>query len=276
MTITSDMVKKLREETGLPMMACKQALQEAGGDAEKAQDILRKKGLGQVSKLAGRATEQGRVACFVERANRRAGLAELLCETSPVANTDDFIQLTQQIARHAAALPNPTPDAVLAQPLPDDPRRTVGDRLTDVVNKIRENIKVARVAALTGHVGHYVHHNGQVGVLVEMSADCPDELKADVCMHIAAMRPLCTRREEVDPALVAREQAFAAEQAQGKPANMLEKIVAGKLNRWYGEIVLLEQPFAKDDKKTVGQVLMAAVPGLTVNRFVRFQVGQTH
>jgi elongation factor Ts len=275
MAITAEMVKALREKTGLPMMECKQALQDAGGDETKAIELLRKKGHGQMSKRATRETSEGRVACYLDAQTQRGGIVELQCETAPVANTDDFVGLAEQIARHAARMPAPTPESVLAQPFLDNPSRKLSDLVTDVVNKLRENIKIARVGSLSGHLGYYVHHNGQVGVLVEMSADCPPAVKADVCMHTAAMRPVCTRREEVDPALVEQERGIAAEQVKGKPANMIDKIVAGKLNRWYSEIVLLEQPFVKEEKQSVGQMLLAAVPQLTVNRFLRYEVGES-
>lgn len=274
MAITAGMVMSLRDKTGLPMMECKRALQEAEGDEVKAIELLRKKGHAQIGKRAGRETSEGRVACHLDPATGRAGIVELLCETAPVANTDDFIDLANQIARHAAAMDSPTPETLLEQHFLDDPARKLGDLLHDVVNRLRENVKIAHAGNLSGHVGHYVHHNSQVGVLVEMNADCPTELTNDVCMHIAAMRPACTRREEVDPALVEQERRIAAEQAQGKPENIIEKIVTGKLNRWYSEIVLLEQPFVKEDKKSVGQILMAAAPELTINGFLRYAVGE--
>lgn len=274
MGITAAMVKALREKTGLPMMECKQALSEAGGDEAKAIELLRRKGHGQMSKRSARETSEGRVVCHFDPEKRRAAIVELQCETAPVANTDDFIALARDIARHAVQLDAPTPESVLAQPYLDDPGRTLQEVMTDVVNRIRENIKIARVGVLSGHVGWYEHHNGQVGVLVELSGECPDELKTDVCMHVAAMRPACVRREQVDPELVEAERKVAREQAQGKPEHIIDKIVDGKLNRWFSEMVLLEQPFVKEDKKSVGQILMAAAPELTVNAFLRYEVGQ--
>ena len=274
MAISAAMVKALREKTGLPMMEGKQALEESNGDETKAVEILRKKGLGQAGKRTERATSQGRVACYVAADNQNAGLVELQCETAPVANTDDFIKLAAALAQVAGTMDDPTPENVLTQNVPGG-SGTIGDMLTDVINKIRENIRVARIANLKDNVGHYAHHNGQVGVLVSMSDDCPAEVKADVCMHIAAMRPLCTRREQVDAKLIAEEREVAAEQAKGKPANIIEKIVDGKMNRWFGEMVLLEQPFVKDDKQSVGAMLASKKPGLTVREFVRYEVGKS-
>lgn len=274
MSISAGKVRELREKTGLPMMECKKALEETGGDEAAAVELLRKKGLAQATKRAGRETAEGRVACHIDAAAGRAALVEILCETEPVAGTPDFIQLAKAAAEVAVKLDQPTPETVLAQPLPSDPARKVEDVLHDVVNRIRENIRIGRVGMLQGHLGHYVHHDLRKGVLVEMSAACPPEIAADVCMHIVAMRPMCTRREEVDAQLVAQERAIAAEQVQGKPANIVDKIVDGKINKWFAEIVLLEQPFVKDDKKSVGQALEQAVPGLTVKRFVRFEIGE--
>jgi elongation factor Ts len=197
----------------------------------------------------------------------------MLCETEPVAGTEDFIKLTQAAAQVAANLESATPEAVLAQSMPGNPSQKVGDFLHDVVNRIRENIKLGRVAVLAGNVAHYLHHDGRKGVLVEFSGPC--SAAADVCMHVVAMRPSFTRREEVDPALVEQERKLAAEQVQGKPANIIDKIVSGKLDRWYSEFVLLDQPFVKDDKKSVGQFLRETGPGLTVKQFVRFEIGET-
>ena len=134
-------------------------------------------------------------------------------------------------------------------------------------------MQIARVGSLRGHLGHYVHHNAQVAVLLQLSAACDDELKAGVCMHIAAMNPPFMRREDVTPTLVEKERQIAADEVKNKPPQMIDKIVQGKLNRWFSEIVLLEQPFVKDDKRSVGQVLLSAAPGLTVNSFLRYEVG---
>ncbi|MFH1745658.1 MAG: translation elongation factor Ts [Planctomycetota bacterium] len=273
MAITAGMVMALRKKTGLPMMECKQALEEAGGDEQKAIDLMRKKGMGQLSKRADRETSQGLVSCYVDSDTGQGGIVELLCETAPVAGTEDFMNLAARITRQAAAMDAPTPESILEHPCLDDASRKISDVVHDVVNRLRENVKIARVGRLTGHLGKYTHHNSQVGVLVRMSADCPAEVRADVCMHIAAMRPQCTRREQVDAESVEKERQLAIEQAQGKPENIIEKIVTGKLNRWYSEIVLLEQPFVKDDKQSVGQMLMGVAPELTVQDYLRFEVG---
>jgi len=271
MEISAALVRELREKTGLPMMECKQALTEAQGDMAKAIEVLKRFGSAKISKMATRETSQGRIACHV--AGQRASIVEVLCETAPVANTDDFQALAKAIAEAAAALDAPTPDAVLAAPAPGHAGKTINDLKGEVFNRLRENIVIKRVACVSGHVAHYVHHNAQVGVVIALSGDCPAELRADVCMHIAAMNPPYLRRADVDAAAVEEERARAAEEAKGKPAQIIEKIVAGKLDRWYAEVVLLDQPFVKDDKHSVGQVLANAAAGLTVTQFHRFQVG---
>jgi len=271
MAISAAMVKELREETGLPMMECKHALEESGGDKAKAMEILRKKGLAQVSKRAGRTTMEGRGVCYVDTADSRAAIAELLCETAPVADNADFCKLADTVARVAARTGSEIPDAILSQSADGG---TVQDMLTDVVNRIRENIKIGRIGVCQGEVGYYLHHDNKKGVLVEFSAPCPPELKNDICMHIVAMRPPFARRENVPADLVEKEKELAREQVKGKPENIVDKIIAGKINKWFGEICLLEQPFVKDDKKTVAQVLREASPELTVNKVIRFEIGE--
>jgi elongation factor Ts len=276
MDISSAMVKALREKTGLPMMECKKALEEAHGDEKLAYEILRKKGMSQVAKRADKETSEGRLFFQSESGSGRAALIELLCETAPVAKTDDFIKLGQAAAAAAAKLgtPNMTAEQILAQPVPGDPAHKVEDLLHDAVNKIRENLRFGRIGVVSSNVGHYLHHDGRKGVLVEFNAACPADVAADVCMHIVAMRPTYNRREEVDPALVEQERRIATEQVQGKPANIIEKIVTGKLDRWYSETVLLEQLFVKDDKKSVGAHLRGVDPNLTVSRFIRLEIGE--
>jgi len=273
MAITAGMVKALREKTGLPMMECKNALTEAGGDEAQAIEILRKKGASKMQKMASREATEGRIACFVDPEKKRAGIVELRCETAPVATNEDFIKLADAAAQATALAEAPTPDSVRDEKLPGDSSQTVGGLLDEVFNRIRENMQIARVAQLCGNIGVYVHHNSQVGVLIEMSGDCDDDLKADLCMHIAALNPPCLRREDVDQKDVEEQKAAFAEEAAGKPEPIVEKIVGGKLNRWFSEFVLLEQPFVKDDKQSVAAVLKAVSPDLTISRFVRFEVG---
>jgi elongation factor Ts len=274
MAISAAMVKNLREKTGLPMMECKAALQEAGGDEAQAIELLRKKAGRQMEKRAGRATGQGRVVFYRDAESGRAALVEMLCETEPVAGTEDFIKLAEAAAVAATKLDDPTPEAILAAPVPENPSQKIEDVLHDVVNRIRENIKIGRVGVAGGHCGAYVHHDARKGVLVEFSGECPQELASDVCMHIVAMRPPYTRREDVPAEDVARETEAAKAEMAGKPANIIDKIVSGKIDKWLSEIVLLEQPFVKDDKRSVGDVLKGHAPDLTISRICRVEIGE--
>jgi elongation factor Ts len=270
MEITADLVKKLREMTGLSVMDCKKALTETTGDVDKAVDILRQKGALQAAKRADNATSEGRIACHVGAAGGRGAIVELRCESAPVATTDQFIALADLLAKAAAAQDNPTAESIVATTVDG---RSVQDAMNEVFNLLRENMKVARVATLNGVLGHYVHHNGQGGVLVQFNMDCPAEVRADVSMHIFAMNPLCLKRDEVNPEWVAAAKAKAQEEVQGKPPQITEQIVNGKLDRWFSERVLLEQPFVKEDKFSVQEYLNDAVKGLTVTKYYRYQVG---
>ena len=271
MAITASQVNAFRQKTGLPMMDCKKALEACDGDEEKAIEWLRAQGLGRVQKMADRVASEGRIACAVE--GDCAGIVELRCETAPVSNTDDFIRLVNTIAKIAARAANPTAENVLAEKLPDNPGRTLQDEMNEVFNRMREKMQIARVSKVCGNVGQYVHHNGQVGVVVSLSAKAADEVKTDLCMHIAAMRPTHMHRDLVEAAAVAKEKAVFAEEASSKPAAAQEKIIAGKLGRWFSEFVLLEQPFVKDDKRSVADWLKSHHPELTVKNYVRYQVG---
>ncbi|QOJ15688.1 MAG: translation elongation factor Ts [Planctomycetia bacterium] len=272
MDVTASMVNALRQKTGLSMMECKKALVEGQGDESKAIEILKKRGLSKQADMTGRAAGEGRIACFVSPTG--GGICELRCETAPVANTDDFIACAKLVAQAAAGMANPTPEAVAAAASPRG-GRTIADEIADVFNRLREKMEIARVAALSGSVGHYVHHNGQVGVLLQLSGPCPAEASAGVCMHIAAMRPPYLTRAEVPAAMVEEQRTAARAAAAGKPANIVEKIVEGKLNTWYGEVVLLDQPFVKvEGKQTVQEYLDGVQKGLTVVKALRYEVGK--
>ncbi len=268
------MVKSLRERSGLPMMDCKNALQETSGDAEKAMELLRKRGAAAAEKKAGRAMGEGRIGLHVDPAKGVAALVEMHCETAPVGRNPDFIALAGKVARHAALAGNADAATIGAEKFVDDPSHTVQDLVIDVLNRIRENMQIARVVRVNGRAAGYVHHDGKLGVmLVVEGTGGNDSLLNDVCMHIAAMAPKAVCREELPADVVEREKDIVREQikASGKPENMIDKILIGKMNRFFSEQVLNEQPFVKDDKKTVGKVLEEA--GLKAVKFVRMQVG---
>lgn len=273
--ITAAMVKELRERSGLPMMDCKKALVEAEGDEEKALELLRKRGAAAAETKAGRTMAEGRIGCFVHREKKLAALVEMHCETAPVSNNPVFKELADKVARHAALTGHADPETIGSQKFVDHHSKTVQDLVHDVLNRIRENMRIARVVRATGRTAAYVHHNGRIGVMVTIEGDGgDDELLNDICMHVAAMAPQAVTREQMPADLVAKEEEIAREQirASGKPDNLIDKILMGKMKRWYSERVLLEQPFVKDDKKTVGKILEAA--GIKVTSFTRLQVGQ--
>ncbi len=289
--ITASMVKELRERTQLPMMECKKALTEADGDIEKAEEILRKSGALAAEKKAGRETAEGRVATAISNCGKRGAVVEVRCETAPVANTEDFINMCKAIAEHIAnvdALPE-NPDALMEQSLASDRSKTIRDLFNEVINKIRENMQVTRFARLEGGVfGTYEHHNGQVACIVQLECDEKladneqvQELARDLCMHITAINPMALSRDDMPKDVVETEKEIirkqTEEQAKGKPANIIEKIMEGKLNKWFTERVLLEQPFVKEDKKSVKQVIeecsKAVGSPISIKAYLRYEVG---
>jgi elongation factor Ts len=277
MGISAGEVKELRERTGAGMMECKKALEETGGDMEAAIDLLRSKGAAKAAKRAGRAATEGTLASHVE--NGVGALVELNCETDFVARTDDFRalarQLAEHVAKHATALDGAAGgEAVQDQPLMSD-GPSVGDVVTQVAAKTGERIVVHRVArfqAESGRVGSYVHMTGKIGVLVELGGAADEELARDVAMHVAAARPLAVSGAEIPPEVVERERAVYLEQVrqEGKPEAIQEKIVEGKLQKFYKEQALIDQPFVKDPDRTIGQL----VGEVGVRRFVRFELGE--
>lgn len=275
MSVSANDVKTLRERTNAPFMDCKAALMEANGDMEKAIEILRKKNAGIQAKKGERETAEGRIGIYIDPAQNVGAIFEMRCESAPVARNEMFMKLADDLARQVAVKQPANVDALLSQPFIDEPKKTVNDRIGDVIGLIRENMKPARFVRMTGLLGSYCHHDGSVGVLLQVEGEKADrQLLRDVCMHITAKNPVSGRREEVDATTLEKEKEIARAQAQatGKPANIIEKIVEGKMKTWFAENVLVEQPFVKDDSKTVGDLLKSA--GLKLVRFVRFKVGE--
>ena len=274
--ITAAQVNELRQRTSRPMMECKSALVEAIGDIKKAEEILRKKG--HVAK-ADRTTGEGRIGVHIDPAKKVGAMIEVLCESAPVAKSDLFIALANDLAKQVALQGETTPEQLLAQKFVGDPSKTVQERIGEVIGVIREAMKPNRMVRLNGQLGFYVHHDGSIGVLLQVEGSNPDpQVLRDVCMHITATKPLAARREEVPADVVEKEKEIARAQIAndpknaGKPANILDKIAEGKLKTFFAENVLVDQPFVKDATKTVGQLLQSA--GLKVVRFVRYKVGE--
>jgi elongation factor Ts len=273
-------VKSLRDRTNAPMMECKAALTEASGDMDKAIDLIRKKFAGIQAKRGDRETAEGRIAVHIDSAQKIGAIVEVRCESAPVAKTEHFVQLAEDLAKQVVLKDPKTVEELLAQPFFGDPKKTVNDRIGDVVGLIRENMKPARFVRLAGGLlGRYVHHDGSVGVLLQVEGDkVEDQVLRDICMHITARNPVAARREDVPAEVIAKEKEIANEQMaadpknKNKPANILEKIVEGKIKTWLAENVLLDQPFVKDDSKMVSDVLKAA--GVELTKFVRYRVGE--
>ncbi len=277
MEISAIEVKKLRDRTGMSFAKCKDALVKAGGDVEKAVQHLRESNKDAQDKLGARETAEGRIGVFIDPVKKVGAIVEVRCESAPVAKSELFIHLANDLAKQVALEEATTPEALLAQPFVDRPAHTVSERIGEVVGLIRENMKPTRMARLTGLLGSYVHHDGSVGVLLQVEGTEADpQLLRDVCMHITARNPVAALREHIAAEKIAKEKeiahAQAAEQGKGKPANIVEKIAEGKLKTWFAENVLAEQPFVKDDTKTVGDLLKAR--GLKLVRFVRYRVGE--
>jgi elongation factor Ts len=273
--VTAADVKKLRDLTAAGMLDCRNALVEAGGDFDKAVELLRIKGAKDVSRRAGRTAANGVVA------HSGNALLELNCETDFVAKNAEFVALAQRLVEHAAALRPESLEALLASTLPDG--RTVADTVSEQSAKIGERLVLNRFAVLDGVVAVYLHRKNpdlppQVGVLVSFSGggDGTGESGArGVAMQIAAMRPRYLTRQEVPAEVVETERRLAEQTAreEGKPEGAITKITEGRVNAFFKDFVLLEQASVVEPKKPVSKVLQEA--GLTVHSFVRFEVGQT-
>ncbi len=273
--ITAADVKALRERTGLPMMDCKSALVEAGGDADNAVDILRKKGLQLVAKRSDRETDFGRMGIFASLDGKVGAMVELKCESAPVAGHDEFIDLANALAQQLATGPGAaTAEELLTQPSPAKPGMTLGQHKDELFNRIREVLNIGRIVRINGPCAGYSHNASTVaGVLAEVTAG-PEDAAKDVCMHVAAMRPKALTSAELDPALVEKEREILTEAArnEGKPEAIIGKMVEGRLKNYYAETVLLEQPFVKEPKMTVRED--AKSKGFEVRRFVHWELGK--
>lgn len=271
--ITAASVNALRQRTGLPMMECKRALQQTGGDEEAAMELIRKEGKKTMSIRSDRETSSGRIAVYT--GNGVGAMIELQCESAPVASNTEFVQLANDLARQLATGPGAkTGDELYSQPSPSKSGQTLADQKDDISNRMREVLNLARLERIDGNCGSYAHHTGTNGVLAEVNGGTP-ELAKEICMHIAAMKPAAVSKEDLDPAAVAKEREILLEAArkEGKPENILEKMVEGRLRNFYAERVLNEQPFVKDEKQTVGAI--AKQGGMKIVRFIRWELGKS-
>lgn len=289
---TAKDVMELRELTGAGMMDCKKALTECEGDKEKAKDFLREKGLAAAAKKAGRIAAEGIVGSFIE--GYVGTLIEVNCETDFVAKTDDFINFVNALAAQVAKTNPKDVEALMGQELADNKGVTVDQRLNETVAKIGEKISVRRferyeVGADAGLIDSYIHLGGRIGVLVE--ASCPasaatsDEMKAllhDIALQIAAAKPMYIEKTEVPQDEIEKEKSILRAQAlaedKPKPLEIIEKMVVGRIEKYYKEVCLLEQVYVKDQDKNVGKVLSEASAKLGgqigIKRFARFEMGE--
>ena len=273
MTITKDSVMALREKTGAGLIDCKRALAESNGDMDEAVSILRKKGVATAAKKSGRSASEGIIAQAIATDRSKGILVEVNCETDFVAKNEDFVAFSSEIA--GELLGNPEAD--------------LEEKRTEQVAKIGENIQISRSEILTtassGLVESYVHTGAKVAVLLSVGSDSDissnDQvvtMAKDICMHIAAASPVCVNRNEVPAELVEKEKEIALAQAEGKPPQAIEKIVTGKLEKYYAGVCLLEQPFVKNPDQSiqqyVDQVGNEVGSSLQVEKFLRFQVGE--
>ncbi|MHB8881164.1 MAG: translation elongation factor Ts [Thermodesulfovibrionales bacterium] len=278
--ISAEVVRDLREKTGAGMMECKKALVDAGGDTEKALDLLRQKGLASAAKKASRSASQGLIT--ITASDTVSAMSEVNCETDFVAKTDDFKGLVADIHAYLLA----TPAAAV-----DDPK--ISDLVKEKIAKLGENIVFRRferfdISGKTGAIGSYIHMD-KIGVMVEASCEQPahasnetvKNLLKDVAMHVAAANPSFLSREKVPQDVLSREKDIYRAQVEGKPANVLDKIVEGKVEKFYSDVCLVDQIFVKDPdgKKKIKDVVAEAGKALggniSLERFVRFQLGDT-
>ncbi len=276
MQISASMVKELRDRTGAGMMDCKKALQEAAGDIEAAIDVMRKSGIAKAAKKAGRIAAEGTIVVKPDQAGNQAMILEVNCETDFVAKDENFQGFSSQLANTLLAQPGATTDSAGELRLNNKGTQTVEDTRQQLVTKLGENISIRRFARLNktagGTLGIYVH-GIRIGVIVDLSADNPG-LAKDLAMHIAASNPLCVNEEDVAPQVLENERQIQLAQARqsGKPDEIIEKMVSGRMKKFLRENTLTGQAFVKDPDTTVAALLKAN--NASVNGFIRYEVGE--
>lgn len=264
MAISAAMVKALRDKTGAGMMDCKKALVESGGDEEKAIVFLREKGLAKAAKKAGRATSEGLVVVRIADDGKSASIVELKCETDFVAKNEDFKAFAEQLAETALGMA--ATDGL--QDLPEE-----AGNITDLIAKLGENMALGRYAKVEadGVIGAYVHSNSKLAALVMLNGSDDEAIAKDVAMQVAAVAPACVSPDQLPQDVLEKEKGIYLKQAmdEGKPENIAEKIVIGRLNKFYKEVCLMEQPFIKDDKKSIKNIIGDA----EIKGFIRLALG---
>ncbi len=284
--VTMDMVKDLRAKTQVGMMDCKKALEQADGDMEKAIEILRKKGAAVAAKRAGKATENGRIEAYVTDDFKHGALVEIGCETDFSANTPDMKEFALKAAQEAATNQIDNSEKLFSE------KPELKNNLDELLAKISEKIQINTIKNFNvsehGIVNHYIHPGSTVGVFIELATEHDvtknlNDLKVlarDICMHIAVTSPLCVSPEDLDPKLLEKERAIMKEQLQNsnKPANIMDKIIDGKIKKYYEEVCLTYQKFIKNEDVTIAQHVKQLSDKLnntiTIKQFVRLSIGR--
>ena len=282
--ITAQAVNEFRKRTGLGLMECKSLLKEADGDLKRAEVLAKERGLKNAEKRSGRAATAGRVEVYLSPDAKLGALVELGCETDFVARNEEFRRAAKELVEHVALSPD---GETLDQKSHKDATKSIREVLVELNARTGENVTLVRKARFqvpaSGRVDAYIHHDAKSGAMVQI--DTADDAQAqsepvqtlakDLALQVVAAKPLCTRREEMDPALVAEQKGIFIAQAADKPENIREKIADGKLNAWFADTALVDQVFVKDGAKKVKDVVATAGNGVKVARFARFVVGES-
>ena len=271
--ITAATVKELRDRTGLPMMDCKKALDECDGDSDAAVQWLRERGAQVFSKRSDRSTDFGRFGITAGHDQSVAAMVELKCESAPVTQNEEFIQLAEDLAVSLAQSNADSVDELLSQPSPSAEGVSLGEQKDELFNRTREVFNIGRMVRIEGTCGGYSHNSGTVaGVLLEVEGG-NDEAVRDICMHIAAMRPEGMTPADIPAESVDQEREVLRQAAlqEGKPENIVDKMVEGRLKNFFASKVLSAQPFVKDDKLTVEEY--AEANGMKLKQFIHWEMG---
>ena len=259
--ISAKLVKELREKTGAGMMDCKRALTEADGIISDAVDVLRKSGIAKAEKRAGRTANEGTVASKIT--DEAGVLAEFLCETDFVAKNKKFIAYANEIVEKIDKIGE---EGDLSEKINELEK----DSIISMIATVGENMQLRRAIRWTGKCASYLHMGGRIGVMIEVEGETDKTALADICMHIAAFNPQYVSPDEIPATVIEKEKEIHSAQLEGKPAAMIEKILVGKLAKWYKEVCLNKQPWVRDDKVSTEQ----ANSNIKIKRFVRWQVGE--
>jgi elongation factor Ts len=285
--ISAAMVKELRERTGAGMMDCKKALNESNGDTEKAIEILREKGLAAAAKKSGRVAAEGLVVTYISDDKKNGSMVEVNCETDFVAANDDFKALANNAAKMAAVTKSSNIESFLEEKFIEDSSITLKDAVTALIAKLGENMAIRRFANFSqenGIVQSYIHGGGRIGVLVKLSCDKQGEILEDVAknvaMQIAAANPLFLSKNEVDAASLEKEKEIYRAQAlnEGKPEKIVDKMVEGRVHKYYKEVCLVEQVWVRDADYTISKYLSEKSKEIgatiAIDGFARFERGE--